>query len=125
MDMYREHLLDHYHNPRGKGLVEDFDVQAEEYNQTCGDRVIVQLQIQDGVVLAMHFDGHGCAISQAAASLLTESLVGKNMSEVEALGLKDIEVLLGTSLTPMRVRCALLPLSAAKNALKIPTHVSA
>ncbi|MBI3255443.1 MAG: iron-sulfur cluster assembly scaffold protein [Candidatus Andersenbacteria bacterium] len=118
MDMYREQILDHYKNPRGKGLLAFADGQAEEYNQVCGDRVQVQLDFADGKIAAMRFDGHGCAISQACASLLSEDIVGKNRSELAGLGLSDIEELVGFSLSPTRAKCALLPLQAAQSASK-------
>ena len=127
MDMYRENILDHYKNPRGKGLLAAADGQApkngaisgqaEAYNQICGDRVTVQLDLQGGNVIAMRFDGHGCAISQACASLLSEDVVGKKQSELAELGLSDIEELIGFSLSPTRAKCALLPLQAAQSAL--------
>lgn len=118
MDIYREHILDHFKNPRGKGLLSGADGQAEEYNQVCGDRVQVQLDFADNKVAAMRFDGHGCAISQACASLLTEHIVGKSQREVGDLGLPDIEGLVGFSLSPTRAKCALLPLQAAQQASK-------
>jgi len=117
MDLYRENILDHYKNPRGKGLLAVADGEAEEYNQVCGDRVRVQLDFADGKIAAMRFDGHGCAISQACASLLSEDIVGKKQTELSELGLSDIEDLIGFSLSPTRARCALLPLQAAKSAL--------
>jgi nitrogen fixation protein NifU and related proteins len=122
MDLYREVILDHYHNPRGKGLQSKASFEAEEFNQMCGDRVVVQLDVHDGDVEAMRFEGHGCAISQAAASLLTEAIVHKKSDEVLQMGLADIQELLGIEVTPMRVTCALLPLSAVKRALTIPAY---
>lgn len=122
MDLYREQLLDHYHHPRGWGLVKSADFEAEEYNQLCGDRVKVQLEVADRVVSGMHFEGYGCAISMASASLLTELVVGKNLQAIAELRLADLEALLGVTLTPTRAKCALLSLVAAQKALH--SHVA-
>lgn len=117
MDIYREQLLDHYHHPRGWGLAATADYEAEEYNQICGDQVKVQMETKDEVVVAMHFEGHGCAVSLASASLLTELVAGKRVQDIGQLGLSDIEEVLGTKLTPTRAKCALLSLVAAQKAL--------
>lgn len=117
MDLYREQLLDHYHHPRGWGLVEGADVEQEAYSQACGDTLTVQAVLDRDMVKEFHFTGHGCAISLAAASLLSEYLPGKTLEEVKHMQLADMEKLLGTRLLPTRVKCAMLGLSALQAAL--------
>ena len=112
MDMYREQLMDHYHHPRGWGLGDGADFTQEAVNQTCGDKVTVQIWLADEVIQEMRFTGHGCAISLAAASLLTEFVRGKSLAEVADLKLEDVQSLLGGPVTPGRIKCALLALGA-------------
>jgi nitrogen fixation NifU-like protein len=115
MDMYREQLMDHYHHPRGWGLSDGADYTQEAVNQTCGDAVTVQIWLNKGVIGDMRFMGHGCAISLAAASLLTEFLRGKRLAEVADLKLADVQNLLGGPVTPGRIKCALLALGAVQS----------
>lgn len=117
MDLYREQLLDHYHHPRGWGLVEQADIEQEVYSESCGDRLKVQVIMDKRKVKEFHFTGHGCAISMAASSLLSEYLPGKTIEEVKSLTLADIEKLIGTKLLPTRVKCAMLGLSALQTAI--------
>lgn len=117
MDLYREQLLDHYHHPRGWGLVEQADIEQEAYSESCGDRLKVQAVMDGEKVKEFHFTGHGCAISMAASSLLSEYLPGKTIEEVKSLTLADIEKLIGTKLLPTRVKCAMLGLSALQTAI--------
>ena len=83
--LYREVILDHYKNPRGHGLLEDPDAQAEGQNPLCGDRVTVYLAVEGDRIADVSFEGRGCAISTAAASLMTEVLKGKTVAEARAL----------------------------------------
>lgn len=119
MDMYREQLLEHYHHPKGYGLVAVADAQAEEYNQVCGDRITVQLILKQNVIQAMRFEGHSCAISTACASLLVEFLPHKTKQDIATMNVSDIEQLLGFALSPARIGCGLLALSAAQKALTL------
>ena len=114
MDLYREQLLDHYRSPRNFGLAERFDRQERGHNPLCGDDLTVQLDVDKGMVTAMRFTGHGCAISIAAASLLSEVVVGKTVEEVSQLQRGDVETLLGTTLPPVRLKCGLLALKAVQ-----------
>lgn len=117
MDLYREQLLDHYRHPRGAGLKEHGGITATGYNPLCGDRITVQIEIPGEKIKAMRFEGHGCVISQAAASLLSEYIVNKTMSQAQNLALVDVEELLGTALPPARITCGLLALETLQLAL--------
>lgn len=118
MDIYREQLLDHYHHPRGWGLRAHSTLEQHLVNPTCGDAVTVQVDLQGDQVTAMRFEGHGCVISRAASSLLSEYVVNKSVAECVSLSLADVETLLGTSVQPLRIKCALLSLDAMQQALK-------
>lgn len=117
MDLYREVILDHYRSPRNHGLQETASAQATSFNPLCGDRVIVQVDIANDAITAMRFDGQGCAISMATASLLSEYVVDHSVSEVKELDAALIQTLLGTTLSPVRLKCALLPLKTLQQAL--------
>jgi nitrogen fixation NifU-like protein len=120
-DLYREQLLDHYRNPHGWGLKEGSTVQQVGYNPLCGDRVTVQVDTDGASIQAMRFEGQGCVISQAAASLLSEHVVEKDIAEVQKIGLEDIQNLLGVELPPVRIKCGLLALESLQLALKRKT----
>jgi nitrogen fixation NifU-like protein len=117
--MYREVILDHYKNPHGHGLLEDADAQAEGMNPLCGDEVTVSLKFAgDGETIEeVGFEGRGCAISQAATSMLTDLVKGKKASEVAALPKEELLEEIGIPLTPVRVKCAILGLGVMKVAL--------
>jgi nitrogen fixation NifU-like protein len=117
--MYREVILDHYKNPHGHGLLADADAQAEGMNPLCGDEVTVSLKFAgDGETIEeVGFEGRGCAISQAATSMLTDLVKGKKASEVAALPKEELLEEIGIPLTPVRVKCAILGLGVMKVAL--------
>jgi nitrogen fixation NifU-like protein len=131
-DLYREIILDHYRSPRHKGRVEDPDISARGYNPLCGDDIELTVRLSNGQIEAVAFDGHGCSISQASASMLTEAITGKQLEEaldlaasvramftgeadidLESLG--DLEALQGVNRYPVRIKCATL----AWNALQV------
>ncbi|HEX2988112.1 MAG TPA: SUF system NifU family Fe-S cluster assembly protein [Chloroflexota bacterium] len=115
MDIYREVILDHYQNPRHHGELADADVSYEDNNPLCGDRIRMQLKVdKDDRIVDVAFDGQGCAISQASASMLTEEILGKKLPDVLALGRQDVLDNLGIELTPIRLKCALLSLGVLK-----------
>jgi nitrogen fixation NifU-like protein len=123
-DFYREIILDHYKSPRGHGELADATATAEGQNPLCGDEVTMYLKLgADGETIEdVTFTGHGCAISQASTSMLTEVVKGKKASEVAALAKEDaplVELMAesGTPLTPVRLKCALLGLGVLKVAL--------
>ena len=116
-DFYRENILDHYRNPRNSGHLESPSATAEGVNPLCGDELSVELEIDDDVVRDVRFNGRGCAISQAAASMISDVVKGKTVAEVAALGRDDVLEELGIPLTPIRLKCALLGLGVLKVAL--------
>jgi nitrogen fixation NifU-like protein len=107
-DMYRDWILDHYKHPRNFGPLENPDISHQEDNPLCGDVITIQLKLKDGHVEAAGFQGRGCAISQASASILTEMLQGKSLQEVQGLGKAAILEALGIEVNPGRIKCALL-----------------
>jgi nitrogen fixation NifU-like protein len=114
-DMYKEIILDYYRNPRNKGKLEDADVTEKDSNPLCGDVVQIQLKFRDNKVKDVKFEGEGCAISQASASMLTEIVMGKEIEEVSKLSKEDVLEALGRpNLGPVRIKCALLPLKVMK-----------
>src|SRR5712691_309722 len=117
--MYREVILDHYKNPRGHGVIEDADAQAEGQNPLCGDEVsIFLLFAADGKTIGdVKFHGRGCAISQASTSMLMEMVKGRTAAEVAAMPKEELLDEIGIPLTPVRLKCALLGLGVLKVAL--------
>lgn len=118
MDLYAENILDHYRHPRGKQALESPTVKHEEVNVSCGDALTVSLKIENERVTEVGWEGSGCAVSQAAMSMLSEELAGKSLKEVESLKKEDVYELLGVPIGPRRVKCALLGLDAIMNALR-------
>lgn len=114
MNIYQEELLDHYENPSNYGTLPKPDVSHEEDNPLCGDRIRIDLGVEDGIIKKVRFSGHGCTISLAAASMLTEEIEGKSLAEVKQLSRDDILEMIGIPLGPVRVKCALLPLKVLK-----------
>jgi nitrogen fixation NifU-like protein len=117
--LYREVILDHYKNPRGHGTLEDPDVSAEGQNPLCGDEVSIYVSFEPGsdIIEEVKFSGRGCAISQAATSMLMEMAQGRSASEVAAMTKDDLLEELGIPLTPVRLKCAILGLTTLKLAL--------
>ena len=114
MDFYQESILDHYHNPRHWGAVADADIDHEENNPLCGDRLRLTMKVEDGKIVDLGWEGAGCAISQAAASMLGEILIDKTLEEAQAITKQDILDMLGIELGPVRLKCALLSLKVMK-----------
>jgi nitrogen fixation protein NifU and related proteins len=117
--LYREVILDHYKNPRGHGALEPADAQAEGQNPLCGDEVSIFVRFApDGETIEdVGFEGRGCAISQAATSMLTEMVKGRKASDVAALPKEELLDEIGIPLTPIRLKCAILGLGVLKVAL--------
>jgi nitrogen fixation NifU-like protein len=117
--MYREQILDHYKNPRGHGTVEDADARAEGMNPLCGDEVTISVAFADDgdTIRDVAFEGRGCAISQAASSMLMEMVKGRSASEVAAMPKDELLEEIGIPLTPIRLKCAILGLGVLKVAL--------
>lgn len=118
MTLYRDVILSHYKNPQNKGVLEHFTHQANKANPTCGDEVEMQILVENEEIRDIKFNGQGCAISQAACSLLTDYLKGENIEDVKALNVEDVCKLLGVEqISPGRIKCATLCLDAVKKAL--------
>jgi len=117
--LYRELILDHYKNPRHHGPLEEADAHAEGQNPLCGDEVAISVRFgEDGdTIQEIAFQGRGCAISQAATSMLTELVEGRKASDVAALPKEELLEEIGIPLTPIRLKCALLGLGTLKVAL--------
>jgi nitrogen fixation NifU-like protein len=112
-DLARDIILDHAENPRHWGLLPDADIDHAEDNPLCGDAVHLTLQVDDQqVICAVGWEGHGCAISQASASMLTEKLIGLSLDEARLITRDEVLALIGLPLSPNRMKCALLPLKA-------------
>ena len=118
-EMYREVILDHYKNPRGHGVIEGADAEAEGQNPLCGDEVSIFVQFDaDGETIDdVKFRGHGCAISQASTSMLMEMVKGRTAEEVATMPRDALLEEIGIPLTPVRLKCALLGLGVLKVAL--------
>ena len=132
-ELYREIILDHWRNPRRKGHLEPADVTVEGYNPLCGDEVLLTMRVREGSVEAIAFDGHGCSISRASASMMCEGVDGLSLAEAADLGrrfkammlegagaedLGDLEALQGVARIPLRIKCAVLPWNALLEGLE-------
>lgn len=114
-DIYREIILDHYRNPRNKGKLPQADVSTHDSNPLCGDEIDIHLKVEQGKIKDIKFEGRGCAISQASASMLTEMVLDKPLTAVKDLAKEDILENIGLmNLGPARIKCALLSLKVLK-----------
>jgi len=117
-DLYREIIIEHYKNPSYKGHLDPHDYAFEDSNPLCGDHIEITLRVDAaGRVAEAAFDGQGCAISQASADLLVESILGKPVEDIKNLTKQHILDLLGIELGPVRLKCALLSLKVLKGGL--------
>lgn len=114
-DLYREVIIERYKSPQYRGELEPHDVSFEDENPLCGDHIRIDLRVdENNRVTEAAFSGHGCAISQASADLLLESVIGKTLEEIKQLSKQDVLDLLGIDLGPVRLKCALLSLKVLK-----------
>jgi len=117
-DLYQEQILDHYKHPRNKGPLPGAALNARDSNPLCGDEVVLHVNVDSSKRISeIRFEGQGCAISQASASILTTMLKGQSMAEVEALNQDALLKKLGIPLSVVRLKCALLPLHVLRLAL--------
>ncbi len=113
--LYREAIIDHYKYPRHKGELEAPDFKAHDYNPFCGDELTIAVKVdEEDKIREVAFNGQGCAISQAAASMLMEEILNEPLEEVKALNRDDILEMLGIDIGPVRMKCALLSLKVLK-----------
>jgi nitrogen fixation protein NifU and related proteins len=116
-DLYRDYILDHYKHPHNFGELEPHDLQALEHNPLCGDELGVQIRVKDGRIEDLRFQGHGCAISQASASIASEELKGMTLERVRELDADWMIDLLGIPVSATRRKCALLNLKVVRGAV--------
>ena len=136
-DLYREIILDHYRNPRNQEKLDEADIETEGFNPFCGDKVLLWIKLRDGAIDGVSFEGTGCSISQASASILSnlikgktleeardlysffrDMMYGKELSEQQLEGLGEAESLEGVRRFPIRVKCALLSWVALEDSIK-------
>jgi|SRR3989344_8047808 len=114
--LYRENILDHYRNPRNFGRIDKADAEFHGNNPICGDEIELTLKISAGKIMDARFMGRGCAVSQSAASMLTERIIGMPVKEALRLSRDDIIEMMGISPNPTRLKCALLSLKVMEGA---------
>jgi nitrogen fixation protein NifU and related proteins len=115
--LYREYILEHYKHPHNHGSLERSDMEAHDLNPLCGDELTFQVALDEtGKVTEVAFDGHGCAISQASASMLSDEIKGKTVDELLALDRQTVLDLLGIDISATRMKCAMLSLKVVKAA---------
>src|SRR5690242_9986370 len=108
LNLYQEKLMDHYKNPRNRGKIDNYCFFAEQRNSSCGDEIMCSGTIVNNKITNICFDGKGCVISQAAASLLSEKIKNSDLEEIVHINKDDIITLVGIPLGPVRMQCALL-----------------
>ncbi len=117
-EIYKENILDHYRHPHNKEANKNCTCQMSQNNPVCGDQITIYLEINEGRITKATFDGSGCAISQAAASMLTDYLKNKTIEEAETINKETICEMLGIPLGPVRIKCALLCVQTTQKALE-------
>ncbi len=116
-NIYQENIMDYHKHPRNKGTIAGADIILIEDNPLCGDRIEISMKFDGETISKLQYNGDGCAVSQAAASMLAETLEGKKISQASAYTVKDLLEMLGVPLSPARLKCGLLGLRTLKQAL--------
>jgi nitrogen fixation NifU-like protein len=116
-ELYRDYILEHYKQPRNFGTLEPHDLEFHDHNPLCGDELGVHIEVEDGRIADLRFHGQGCAISQAAASIASEELIGKPLDDAAGLDASWMIDLLGIQISPTRRKCALLNLKVLRGAI--------
>ncbi len=124
LDIYAERLIQYYERPHNKGKIENASISIHEENPTCGDQLTMYLKIKDGKVEDIKFEGDGCAISMAGASMITDYIKGKSLEEVEKMGVKNVIEVMGIDPGPARLHCATLSMKAIKRCVFAYEHKS-
>ena len=114
MNIYREHILEHYKDPNNLGNLASYNIKCHAHNPSCGDELEIKIKIENKKIKDAKFQGKGCAISLASADILLDDIKNKSLSEIKKLRDNDILTLLGVELTPSSKNCALLPLNALR-----------
>ena len=117
-EIYKENILDHYKHPHNAGKLKRYTITCSDFNPLCGDRITIYLYTPKGKISQVSFEGHGCAISQAAASMLTDFIIDKKVKEIKELGPWDIFNLLGIRISHTRSKCALLCLKTIQEGIR-------
>mgnify|MGYP000449784377 CR=1 FL=1 len=117
VDLYQQNIIDHFKNPENYGVLEDAEIVRAEYNPLCGDKITVYMKFDKEILAEILFEGSGCAISQAAMSMLSEEIKGKSKPEILSITKDDIVEMLGIDIGPTRLKCALLGWQAVRNAI--------
>ena len=115
--LYRDKILEHYHHPKNFGLKDGFDIEAKGNNPLCGDRLTIRLKTENGIITDVCFDGDGCAVSVASASIFLENIKRKLVESVKKMGDGEIIGMLGVEISPARIKCATLALDTIKKSI--------
>jgi len=113
-----EYILDHYKSPRNYGELTDPDITYEQGNPICGDKVRLDLELEDKIIKDIKFSGKGCTISQAAASMLTEEVINKDLEYIDSIDSEEMFKIIKAEVSPIRYECTLLALKVLKTAIK-------
>lgn len=117
LSIYQDLILDHYHNPRCRGHLDHATETADGANLSCGDRLHMEISVKNDILESIRFEGSGCAISQASASILAEYAEGKSVEMMALFSVSDLLALIGIELSPARLKCALLSLETLQKAV--------
>ncbi|MEM3841162.1 MAG: SUF system NifU family Fe-S cluster assembly protein [Candidatus Micrarchaeaceae archaeon] len=121
-NLYMEDIISNYEHPHNKGQIKDASAEFHGHNPVCGDDIRMYITVKDGKISDVKFEGDGCSISMASASMLTDFIKGKSLEEIEAMGVDTVRSLLKIDPGPVRLKCATLPLRTLKGAVFLYEH---